>query len=206
MYINDFLSQDSINNFIEYKFYKDTDIEILKSNFNKINSFYLFLFDDTLDGDNKTIWKCKYYYSMEDIEAPTCPKGYEFNPKYKICDVKKEPIIEETEDNNLDDDMKIPELKNLLYLFIQIIVIIIILYIIYIFYDIFSEVIKNIFNGIYVMINKIRYDYYPSYIPEGNTEYEQEINKMENKKKLLEIELDNIKNKKLYLNDFEAKP
>ena len=59
-YIINILSQESINNFIEYKFYKDTDIEILKSNYIKINSFYLFLFDDTLDGDNKTIWKCKY--------------------------------------------------------------------------------------------------------------------------------------------------
>ncbi len=80
---------------------------------------------------------------------------------------------------------------------------------IYIFWVV-NKLVKNIDKlyelGIYVMFNKIRYDYYPSYIPEGNTEYEQEINKMENKKKLLEIELDNIKNKKLYLNDFEAKP
>jgi uncharacterized membrane protein YqjE len=99
-----------------------------------------------------------------------------------------------------EDDFQIPELKNILSLFIQIILIIIVIYIIYIFYDIFGEVIFSIYNAIIVYFNKLMSVIYKTTI--NGTEYEKELRTLENDKEIIEKNYKNIESKYLKIDEY----
>jgi hypothetical protein len=192
--ITKILSNDTLDEFIEYKLYKDTETDELQKKYN--------IFFGSVGQDAK--WKYKYFYSMERLEKPTCPKGYEWNSKYKFCDLIKQSTetTEIKEDESKDeDDFQIPELNNILYLFFKIILIIIILYIIYVFYDIFSEVIIKIINNIYGYIsllimtinNKFKYN---------NEDIDDKIAELKDTKKYYESKYKRIEDKDLIISDY----
>jgi len=196
------LTQERFDEFIEYKLYKDIEIVKLKLDYpGATNNKYLLDMND--NDDPKTLWKYKYYYSMERLERSTCPKGYEWNSKYKFCDlIKQSTEIKEDESKDEDeDDFKIPELNNILHLFFKIILIIIILYIIYVFYDIFSEVIIKIINNIFGYIslairtinNKFKYN---------NENINDKIAELKDTKKYYESKYKRIEDKDLMISDY----
>ena len=202
------LHQDRLTEFKEHTLYKDIDIKVFGKKYNDIlttspNNFYKFLFKKAdEDNNDDTLWNYKYYYSMERLEKPTCDKGYEWNSKYKVCDPIKQTENINKEDKEVEEDeFQIPELKKILYLFMQIIVIIIILYILYIFYDIFGEVIISLYNRIVMYIIKLQY-YIEDHLPSGDGEYEKEIKILENKKKYIETKYKNIENKDIKIEEY----
>ena len=146
--IDDIYKKDNpiFNN--EYKYYLDYELATIKNQFiidagsNATKSTELNTLGD-LNG---------YFYSQEKLEAPTCSKGESFNSKIGECEkIVEEPI----KDKNapIEDEIdafNIPEIKKILYMFLQIILVIVILYIIYIFYDIFGETIFTVYNFIYM--------------------------------------------------------
>ena len=195
------LTQERFDEFIEYKLYKDVEIETLQLTYTPTspsNNIYLL---DKMEGDDPdTLWKYKYYYSMERLEKPTCPKGYEWNSKYKVCDLIKKKDEIKTDATKDEDDFQIPELNNILYLFVQIILTIIILYIIYVFYDIFSEVIITVFNNIFVYISSMWLNFTNYNIGDGD--YDKEVEKLENTKKYYENKYKTIENKDLIIGEY----
>ena len=147
----------SLNNIIfnnEYKCYKDFELYDLYKSYNDVSDpNKITILDVLLKDDNKY----KYFYSVEKLEKPTCENGYIYNSTIKEC----EPIVvKPVEDKNAPiedefDQFNIPELKNILTLFLKIIIVIIILYIIYIFYDIFGETILTVYNYLYMKFIEI---------------------------------------------------
>jgi hypothetical protein len=134
----------------EHKYYLDYELYdlsvILKTNNEDIHPFINYIFDDSN--------KYKYYYSIERLEAPTCPKGYQYDSKVKNCEkIIEKPIIDKNAP--VEDEMdpfNIPEIIKILTMFLHIIIVIVILYIIYIFYDIFGEIILTVYNYLYMKI------------------------------------------------------
>ena len=139
---------------------------------------------------------------MEKLEKKTCNDGYEWNETYSVCDLKKKEQEKPVEDNNdFDNGFNIPELKSLLFLFIQIVVVIIILYIIYVCYDIFGEIIISMLNGAYYLFQNGKLMLL-NYLATGKDPYEVKINQLENTKYKLETEYDNIEAKDLKINEY----
>ena len=157
-----------------------------------------------IDSQKNTIEdaKYKYFFSMEKLEKKTCNDGYEWNETYSVCDLKKKEQEKPVEDNNdFDNGFNIPELKSLLFLFIQIVVVIIILYIIYVCYDIFGEIIISMLNGAYYLFQNGKLMLL-NYLATGKDPYEVKINQLENTKYKLETEYDNIEAKDLKINEY----
>ena len=131
----------------EYKYYLDYELNNIKEKF-VINAN-----DDVKKTELAKLGNLRgYFYSQELLEAPTCGKGKAFNSKIGECEeIIEEPIIDKNAP--VEDEMdafNIPEIKNILYMFLQIILVIVILYIIYIFYDIFGETIFTVLNYLYM--------------------------------------------------------
>ena len=194
-YIDKILLQNTINEFKEYPLYKDVEIKKFEEPLNKSPSTANFP-----SSTNDSLWIYKYFYSMERLEKPTCDIGYEWNETYKVCDLKKKEV-KEVENKTEEDDFQIPELKNILILFVQMILLIIVLYIIYIFYDIFSEVIFSFFNAIYLGISYMYMKFSISII-KGETEYDTEEKKLTYEKKYIENKYKNIVNNQLKIDDY----
>jgi len=200
--INYILNQEKFKDFIEYSILKDVEIEGKKTNFKlgENTSYNNLYFEKTDDDKYDNLWIYKYYFSMERLERPTCEKGYEWNPKYSTCDPIKKYEKEDDKKEVEEDDFQIPELKNILSLFIQIILIIIVIYIIYIFYDIFGEVIYSIYNAIIVYFNKLMSVIYKTTIK--GTEYQKELRILENDKEIIEKNYKNIESKYLKIDEY----
>ena len=203
-YINYILIEDRINNFKEYPLYKDVEITEFKSNIEKTvkdNTFkYNDLFFNNWGEEVENIWKFKYYYSMERLEKPTCENGYEWNETYKVCDLKKKKdIIVDNKDE--EDDFQIPELNNILILFVKMILLIIILYIIYIFYDIFSEVIFSFYNAVLLGLSYMYMKLLNNTVT-GDTEYDKEEKKLENEKRYIENKYKNMVDNDLKIENY----
>jgi hypothetical protein len=193
------LTQERFDEFIEYKLYKDVEIETLIITYAAANNIYLL---DKMEGDDPdTLWKYKYYYSMERLEKPTCPKGYEWNSKYKVCDLIKKKDEIKTDATKDEDDFQIPELNNILYLFFQIILIIIILYIIYVFYDIFSEVVITVLNNIIVYISSMWLNI-KNYNTGKANEYDNEVQILKNTKDYYNKKYKTIEDKELIISEY----
>ena len=213
-YIEKLLSSEDIDKFEEYKFYMDYELkkqeDVSANNAKKdlsslasssSNIFYDYYF---IDSQKNTIEdaKYKYFFSMEKLEKKTCNDGYEWNETYSVCDLKKKEQEKPVEDNNdFDNGFNIPELKSLLFLFIQIVVVIIILYIIYVCYDIFGEIIISMLNGAYYLFQNGKLMLL-NYLATGKDPYEVKINQLENTKYKLETEYDNIEAKDLKINEY----
>ena len=191
-YINEILDQNTINKFKEYPLYKDVDIDAIKS---KVNSNSIIPTPDA----NDSLWRYKYFYSMERLERSTCEIGYEWNETYQVCDLKKKEV-KEVENKTEEDDFQIPELKNIFILFVQMILFIIILYILYIFYDIFSEVIFSFFNAIRLGISYMSMKILTSTV--SGSEYEMEEKKLTYEKKYIENKYKNIVNNQLKIDNY----
>jgi hypothetical protein len=205
--INYILNQERFTDFIEYPLLKDVDIIGKKTTFDNTSSVLTSKFNDLYfkkadDDKDENLWIYKYYFSMERLERPTCEKGYEWNPKYSTCDVIKK--YEKEEDKEVEeDDFQIPELKNILSLFVQIILIIIVIYIIYIFYDIFGEVIYSIYNAIVVYYTKSKSYLYKT-LNKGD-KYENIVNNLEYDKELIENDYKQIEGKYLKIDEYMKK-
>jgi len=191
---------DSDINIIEYKFYKDTDIQTIKDKF-------------TTDpaAANKTLrntylengYYCHYLFSAEELESRTCPKGYIYNTTIKECELAPRISINTNVNTDEDDDgFKIPNLKNIFTIFIQILVVILILYILYILHDMFGEIIKKALNFVYVYFFKTLYNINNVIFITGENEYEKEENLLERNVKLINSELKTIQNKKELISDY----
>jgi len=201
------LDSKRFEDFKDYTLYKDVEIEAISNTLttesnkkdaalNKYNDLY---FNQT--GNDETIWKFKYFYSMERLERPTCESGYEWNSKYKVCDLKKKKEEESTETQKKEDDFEIPELANIMILFVKMILFIIVLYIIYIFYDIFSEVIISFMNAIILGVSYMSMNFQNAIVT-GTTDYDKEVKKLENEKKYIEGKYKNIVNKDLQIKNY----
>jgi hypothetical protein len=205
--INYILNQERFTDFIEYPLLKDVDIIGKKTTFDNTSSVLASKFNDLYfkkadDDKDENLWIYKYYFSMERLERPTCEKGYEWNPKYSTCDVIKK--YEKEEDKEVEEnDFQIPELKNILSLFVQIILIIIVIYIIYIFYDIFGEVIYSIYNAIVVYYTKSKSYLYKT-LNKGD-KYENIVNNLEYDKELIENDYKQIEGKYLKIDEYMKK-
>ena len=191
-YINEILDQNIINKFKEYPLYKDVEIDAIKY---KVNSNSIIPTPDA----NDSLWRYKYFYSMERLERSTCEIGYEWNETYQVCDFKKKEV-KEVENKTDEDDFQIPELKNIFILFVQMILFIIILYILYIFYDIFSEVIFSFFNAIRLGISYMSMKILTSTV--SGSEYEMEEKKLTYEKKYIENKYKNIVNNQLKIDNY----
>lgn len=134
----------------EHIFYKDYELSNLSNSYSTTKPNYAIVLDVLLKDDNKF----KYFFSIERLEQPTCEKGYIFDSKIGECIEDKIKVIDNADKiAPVEDDFdqfNIPELTNILKMFLQIILVIIILYIIYIFYDIFGETILTVYNFIYM--------------------------------------------------------
>ena len=203
-------NQDRFEEHKEYELKKDVDIEEYKKTYqeeaktsNKSPLPYNELYFTTSDGDDpENLWKYKYYYSMERLERPTCARGYEWNSKYKTCDlIKQIAEVDNSNEKNEEDDFNIPELKNIFNLFIKIIIGIIILYMIYVFYDIFSEVIFSFFNAIFVYASSILLGITNNSVS-GETEYDKEVKRLENTKQYIENTYKNIEKKEMKIDEY----
>ena len=147
-----------------------------------------------------------YFYAQEALEAPTCGKGKAFNSKIGECEeIIEEPIIDKNAP--VEDEMdafNIPEIKNILYMFLQIILVIVILYIIYIFYDIFGETIFTVYNYIYMKIYyEMSTNIYSSFMSIFNTEEEEYVRlKAETEYKLVNKQYENLKQNTLKISSY----
>ena len=158
--INNIYNEDNpiFNN--EYKYYSDYELASLQT---KFEANIIATSDETIKLAKQTELNTinenfnGYFYSCEKLEAPTCGKGDVFNSRIGQCEKKvEEPIIDKNapvEDEI--DAFNIPEIKKILFMFLQIIIVIVILYIIYIFYDIFGETILTVYNFIYMKTYEI---------------------------------------------------
>ena len=183
-YIDNILKETKITDFQEYQIKKDVEIT-----------------DTALVNNDDNLYKFKYYFSMEKLERPTCDKGYEWNSKYSVCDpIKNFKKIGEEEKKLDDDEFQIPELSNILRLFVQIILIIIVIYIIYIFYDIFGEVLIALYNNLYILFKKFLLWFYKSTAP--GDEYEKEVYKLQQDKQYIDNKYKNIENKFLKIDEY----
>jgi hypothetical protein len=115
-----------------------------------------------IDDINKYIKYGRYFYAIEELETPSCEKGYVYDNKVKTCQkIVEEPIIDKNapvEDEI--DAFNIPEITKILSMFLQIIIVIVLLYIIYIFYDIFGETIFTVYNYVRMKFAEITYNTY----------------------------------------------
>jgi hypothetical protein len=195
----------TLNNNIEYQFYKDTDIKILyeKYDIKKLENNPKKILSKYFDNDNNY---CHYLFSVEELETPTCPIGQVYNTSIKECEpqkaVKKEEIKKDDED---DDGFKIPDLKNIFTIFIQILMVVLILYIFYIIHDIFGEIIKKVLNYIYVNFFQLFYNVNSMLLINDTDEYEREKNKLKQRINITEKELETIKSKKDIINEYKMK-
>lgn len=205
-YIDNLLNSEKIDAFKEYKFYMDYDLDKFIEEIKIATKFYDYFFKKN-NKDNKLEEienaKFRYFFSVEKLEKPSCNKGYEWNDTYKVCDLKKVEVEKTTEDD-FDSDFQIPQLKNLLLLFIQIVVVIIILYIIYVCYDIFSEILISMLNGSYYLFEliKLKINNCIIYFQFKTKPYDIKIAKLQNMKAKLEKEYENIEAKDLKIDSY----
>ena len=195
--------------FKEHKFYKDFELNDLYLKYTGKPLLLSTLGNVDNNNDNT---KFKYFFSSEDLEFKTCEKGYIYNTTLKECEkqeIVKEEINEEINDD-LDDNFSIPRLKNIFFIFLQIVLFILGIYIIYIFYDIFGETILTLYNFIYMKIseyhvyfNKV---YGPSIIPRNyyNDKHEDNYN-AELDYKLASLQFENLKANKLKIDEYISK-
>jgi hypothetical protein len=130
-----------------------------------------------IDDINKYAKYGRYFYAIEELETPSCEKGYVYDNKVKTCQkIVEEPIIDKNAP--VEDEMdtfNIPEITKILSMFLQIIIVIVILYIIYIFYDIFGETIFTVYNYVSMKSYEIFYNTsaYLSTLGEADEVYEK---------------------------------
>ena len=207
-YIDKLLSSEEIDKFEENKFYMDYELKTKEKEIEtqvkaaSILNFYDYYFIDSQKNIIEDA-KFKYFFSMEKLEKTTCNDGYEWNETYSVCDLKKKEQEKPVEENNdFDNGFNIPELKNILFLFIQIVVVIIILYIIYVCYDIFGEIIISMLNGGYYLFQNARLYVNNNFLTYGKDPYDTKINQLENTKSKLEREYENIEAKDLKIDEY----
>ena len=197
---------DNINNFKEHKLYKDTEIKTLFDGLNsktnpKTKSKEFF---DEVDIKGVKIPYCHYLYSLEEQESPTCPEGTTFNSQTNECQIVEKKKTEPEDDKLVDDDFSIPELSNILTIFLQIVIVLILLYIFYLIYDIFGEVIISTFNHIiYYMISIYNYIYL--YFISGSDNAEAELKKIRYKIKSAEAQAKAIERKDNLIHEYLSK-
>jgi len=149
------------------KYYKDTDLNILYSellnnniNSNKSYTYSLKYFEGNDPNDFNKIpadLYCHYLFSIEELETKTCPSGHFYNPNVKECEKIIEPPPPQENKSQMDDEeINIPDLKNIMNIFLQIIIVVVVLYLIYIVYDMFGEFILSTINYIFVNFNHIK--------------------------------------------------
>jgi hypothetical protein len=159
----------NITNLIEsLKYYKDTDLIELYSILQKTirekskttNKYefplqYFIPPPNTSNSDYKTIIPpklyCHYLFSIEELEKTSCPEGSFYNPNVKECEKLGEMPEVVEEKTNDEDDINIPDLSNIMRIFLQIVIVAVILYLIYIIYDMFGEFILSTIN--YIIVN-----------------------------------------------------
>lgn len=145
---------------------------------------------------------CHYLYSIEELEITTCQPGFIYNPSIKECEKKVEdPVVVEEKSQMDEDNINIPDISNVLRIFLQIVIVSIILYLIYVIYDLFGEYIFAGINYVVVNYNHIRQDanFRLMDLFSGTQKSDKlavEINKLESKIKLAEQELNHVYNKK----------
>jgi hypothetical protein len=187
----------------EYRYYLDYELTGIKTKFRT----------DAGSDASKTkeltkieVYLNGYFYAQEALEAQTCGKGEAFNSKIGECEaIIEEPIIDKNAP--VEDEMdafNIPEIKNILYMFLQIILVIVILYIIYIFYDIFGETIFTVYNYIYMKIYyEMSTNIYSSFMSIFKTEEEEYVQlKAETEYKLVNKQYENLKQNSLKVSSY----
>ena len=163
--LTNFLSDLTLlDNFKEIYYYDDVELNEMVYSINNKNEIVKNLIGDfgmkndenDINGENN---RFKYLFSIEYLEASnTCKLNEIYNPLTGLCNPrppKIENIKEEDGIDNIDDEFKIPQMKYLLTLFIQVIFVVIIVYIIYLFYNIFGETIIASINWIYENSNSL---------------------------------------------------
>lgn len=202
------------------KYYKDTDLytlyDVLLNNKKTYTTtgtppisyyrFSLLYFEGNniknLNDDIPEKVYCHYLYSIEELEVRTCQIGYTYNPTVKECEKindKQPEVIEQK--SQIDDDINIPDLNNIMRIFLQFVIVAIILYLIYIIYDIFGEFILSVIN--YIIINFNHFIYQNISImwtsslmnTDDNSKLELERYKLDKKISLANAEIENINNK-----------
>jgi hypothetical protein len=153
------------------KYYKDTDLNILYSELLKNNTTFnnspVFSYTYSLkyfEGNDPNDFNkipadlyCHYLFSIEELETKTCPSGHFYNPNVKECEKIIEPPPPQENKSQMDDEeINIPDLKNIMNIFLQIIIVVVVLYLIYIVYDMFGEFILSTINYIFVNFNHIK--------------------------------------------------
>lgn len=220
-----------LDNFEEIYYYNDVELNELVYSINNKNNFVKKIIGD-FGLTNQTISnnelnennRFKYLFSIEYLEASkTCKINEIYNPvngtctarPQKIEDVKKE--IETDNNDDIEDTFKIPKMRYLLTLFIQVVFVLIIGYIFYLCYTMFGEEIIFSLNYIYETviygldnyninknISNIETD---DTLSSGNTKeiIKNRINIVDIQLKTAEAHLENIENKtreiKNYIND-----
>jgi hypothetical protein len=187
----------------EYRYYLDYELTKIKIDFTTVAGT-----DATKIEELNKIkgYLNGYFYAQEALEAQTCGKGEAFNSKIGECEaIIEEPIIDKNAP--VEDEMdafNIPEIKNILYMFLQIILVIVILYIIYIFYDIFGETIFTVYNYIYMKIYyEMSTNIYSSFMSIFNTEEEEYVQlKAETEYKLVNKQYENLKQNSLKVSSY----
>ena len=156
--LDNILNSSKLDDFKEFKFYTDNDIDILALNYTTNDFINKKILQNIYNDNNPN--KFKYLFSMESLERGSCTKGTKYNSTTKQCEkiITTEPTIETNNDiDSFDKVFQIPKFNNILLTFFQIILTIIILYIFYIFYDMFGETILSIYNWITVTWEDYKY-------------------------------------------------
>jgi len=154
------LDYTSLDKFVEFKFYKDNELDDLLKSYPTCQFITKRILGGTKDDCPN---KYKYFYSMERLEKPSCPINTTYNTKSQKCEKNTNtistppPTIDNIGLDTIDNSFNIPKLTRLISVAIQIILTIIILYIFYVFYDMLIENILSIFNWGYIALWDIWY-------------------------------------------------
>ncbi len=182
-------------NDINIKYYSDIDIKIFIDKIKQTNNNNFRL--KYIENDKY----CHYFYSMEELEQPTCPKDHEYDIKLKECRYKQIKKEEEVKPTNEEDDFIIPNFTNIFAIFVKILIVIIILYVLYILYDIFGELIKSSINFIIVFMINIYNNAYIA-LTTGSNDYEKEQKRLNFLINNTKSDLERIKNKSNTINEY----